>query len=352
VKDEETTSMMRLANHFSRCRALVLCALAACTPTGDAPAGSSGAATSKAAGSAVTSATSGANVGTTPPAGGAGATPLRALPVGAPLAIGVTLHPYYSWTKNVVGDAPAVEVRSLLPGDVDAGNYQPRPEDIQKLAGLQAIVSNGLGHDDFIHDMIKASGNAGLAVLRPNEGTPTIAAQHGGSVNSHTFISFTNAIQQTYAIEKALSALRPDAAEKFRANAGEYAKRLRVIKAGAAQKLAAAKITRVVTVHDGYSYLCQELGIDIAGVVEPAHGLVPSANEMAAMVELLKKEKIRVVLTEETFPDKLLEVLRAAGDVKVYVITHIASGEYTADKFEKEMQKNVDTLVQALVTDA
>jgi zinc transport system substrate-binding protein len=339
----------RLVTWMWRCAAAGLCALGACTPAGDVPAASSGSGTSSAAASTAVPAASATAAGAaTPPAGA----PLRALPAGSPLAIGVTLHPYYSWAKNVVGDAPGVEVRSLLPGDVDAGNYQPRPEDIQKLAGLQAIVTNGLGHDDFINDMIKASGNAGLAVLRPNEGTPTIRAQHGGSINSHTFISFTNAIQQTYAIEKALSALRPDAAEKFRANAGEYAKRLRLIKAGAAQKLAAAKITRVVTVHDGYSYLCQELGIDVAGVVEPAHGLVPSAQELAAMVELLEKEKIRVVLTEETFPDKLLEVLRAAGDVKVYVITHIASGEYTADKFEKEMQKNVDTLVQALVTDA
>jgi hypothetical protein len=35
--------------------------------------------------------------------------------------------------------------------------------------------------------------------------------------------------------------------------------------------------------------------------------------------------------------------------VRVYIISHIASGAYTADKFEKEMQKNVDTMIEALV---
>ena len=35
---------------------------------------------------------------------------------------------------------------------------------------------------------------------------------------------------------------------------------------------------------------------------------------------------------------------------KVYIISHIASGPYTADKFEREMQNNVDTMVRALVT--
>src|SRR5262249_37739501 len=97
-----------------------------------------------------------------------------------------------------------------------------------------------------------------------------------------------------------------------------------------------------------YSYLCQEFGIEVAGVVEPAHGLVPSAAELGEIVELVKREKIQVVLSEESFPDKLLQVLRDAGGVRVYVITHIASGEYTADKFEKEMAKNADTLVAAL----
>ena len=77
-------------------------------------------------------------------------------PATPPLKVGVTLHPYYSWTMNVVGDT-GVEVRPILPGEVDAGDYQPRPEDIKKLADLDAIVVNGVGHDDFIFDMIKAS---------------------------------------------------------------------------------------------------------------------------------------------------------------------------------------------------
>ena len=45
-------------------------------------------------------------------------------------------------------------------------------------------------------------------------------------------------------------------------------------------------------------------------------------------------------------------MLREEASVKVYTITHIASGTFTADKFEREMQKNVDTMVRALVTEA
>ena len=268
------------------------------------------------------------------------------------LKIGVTLHPYFSWTKNVVGDLPGYEVRPILPGEIDAGDYQPRPDDIKKLADLDAIVINGIGHDDFILPMLKASGNTKVVIIRPNETTPQIHAVHGSSVNSHTFISFTNAIQQTYAIQRAIAALRPQDAVALQRHAGDYARRLRLIKSKAALQLAEAKITRVVTVHDGYGYLLQEFGLEVAGVVQPAHGLTPSAAELRDMVKLLQREKIRVVFSEETFPAQMLKVLKDEGGVKVYIITHIASGAYTADKFEKEMQRNVDTMIRALVTEA
>lgn len=268
-----------------------------------------------------------------------------------PLRVGVTLHPYYSWTKNVAGDT-GIEVVPILPGEVDAGNYQPRPEDIRKIASLDAIVVNGLGHDGFIDGMIQASGNERLMVIRPNEGTPLLKSKRGGAINSHTFISFSNAIQQTYAIAKALGELRPALAGQLQKNAVAYARKLRQIKARGAARLAGARIGRVVTVHDGYGYLMQEFGIEIAGVVEPAHGLVPSAAELGEMVALLKREKIRVVFAEEGFPEPLLKVLRDEGHARAYRIAHIASGAYTADKFEKEMQRNVDAMVRALVTDA
>jgi zinc transport system substrate-binding protein len=266
------------------------------------------------------------------------------------LKVGVTLHPYFSWVANIAAGCP-IEVRGVLPGEIDAGNYQPSPDDIRKLVDLDAIIINGIGHDDFINDMIKASGNARLKIIRPNDEAATLRAAHGTAINSHTFLSFTNAIQQTYAIARALGALRPDLAPRLQENASAYAKRLRGIKNAAATELAGAKITRVVTVHDGYSYLLQEFGLDVAGVVEPAHGLVPSAAELQQMVQLIQREHIKVVLSEESFPKPLLKVLQDTTGARVYLISHVATGAYSADEFERVMKQNADVLVRALVKD-
>ena len=268
-----------------------------------------------------------------------------------PLRVGVTLHPYYSWTANVIAGVPGAEVVPVLPGEIDAGNYQPSPDDIAKIAKLDAIVINGIGHDDFIRDMIKASGNTHLTIIEANAETPLVKGAHGDAPNSHTFISFTNAIQQTKLIAKKLGELRPASADAFAANASAYVDKLRALQSAAAQKLAGAKIKRVVTVHDGYTYLLQEFGIELAGVVQPAHGLTPSAKELGDMIALMKQEKLTIVLTEEDFPEKLLATLRDATGAKVYIISHVAVGAYSPTEFETVMSKNAGTLVQALVTD-
>jgi zinc transport system substrate-binding protein len=55
------------------------------------------------------------------------------------------------------------------------------------------------------------------------------------------------------------------------------------------------------------------------------------------------------VFSEATFPEPLLKVLREEAGVTVFIISHIASGPFTPDKFEREMQQNVDTMIRALV---
>lgn len=264
----------------------------------------------------------------------------------APLRVGVTLHPYYSWTARVTAGLP-VTVVPVLPGDVDAGSYQPRPDDVKALASLDALVVNGLGHDDFVFEMLKASGNTRCVVLRPNEGAALLKGPGGGAVNSHTFLSLTNAIQQSYALARALGALRPEWAPTLTKNAGAYARALRALKASATRRLEGAKETRVVTVHDGYGYLLQELGLELVGVVEPAHGLVPSAAELAEVVALLRRERVRVVLSEERFPPALGRVLEEAG-ATVTVVSHVATGAYSPERFEVEMARSLDALLAAV----
>src|SRR5690606_13059417 len=71
------------------------------------------------------------------------------------LRVGVTLHPYYSFVVNVVGDR--AEVVPVIPAGFNPHAYEPRTEDIKRVGSLDVMVLNGVGHDDFAARMIAAS---------------------------------------------------------------------------------------------------------------------------------------------------------------------------------------------------
>jgi zinc transport system substrate-binding protein len=280
---------------------------------------------------------------------------LAAFPLdAAPLRVGVTLHPYYSWVKHVVAGTD-VEVVSILPGDVDIDGYTPAAQDIARLGTLDVLVKNGLGHDAVIDGMVAAANTPRLIVVAINQETATLPEVRGKAPNSHTFLSLTNAVQQSALLARTLGQILvdqgapPATALRLQENAAGYSKTLRRMLGNAKAKLEHARVRRVVTVHDGYGYLLQELGLELVGVVEPAHGLLPSAAELADLIALVRREKIEVVFAEERFPRALAVPLEEAG-VRTYVISHVATGPYRTERFEEEMQKNLDTIVAALTT--
>ena len=72
------------------------------------------------------------------------------------LSIGVTLQPYYSFVANIVKDK--ADVIPVVRLDLyDSHSYQPKPEDIKKMSELDILVVNGIGHDEFIFDILNAS---------------------------------------------------------------------------------------------------------------------------------------------------------------------------------------------------
>jgi zinc transport system substrate-binding protein len=264
----------------------------------------------------------------------------------APMKIGVTLHPYYSWTARVTEGLP-VELVPVVPGDVDIGSYQPRPQDVATLTTLDVLVENGLGHDAFLDEMVRAAGNETLTRIKLNEGTPLLKSHAGAAPNSHTFLSMGNAALQAYTLARALAQLRPEWRPALERNAAAFAKRLRAMRASTVSALSGVKQRRVITVHDGYAYLLQELGLEVAGVVEPAHGLLPSASELGDVVQLLKARQVSVVFSEETFPSAMAKVLEEAG-ARVVVVSHIATGAFTPERFEVELQRNLDAILQVM----
>jgi zinc transport system substrate-binding protein len=281
-------------------------------------------------------------------------------PAAKRLRIGITLHPYFSYVANIVGDK--ADVVPLIPAGFNPHAYEPRAEDIQRIGGLDVAVLNGIGHDDFADRMIAASSKPDLPVIEANAQVPLLAAvgsaanagrgkdTSGNVVNPHTFLSVAASIAQVNTIARELGKLDPANAETYRANARAYTQKLRKLRADALAQLTKAPgaSLRVATIHGAYDYLLREFGLEVTAVVEPAHGIDPSPAQLKATVDMLRKLDVKVIFSEVDFPSAYVDTIRRETGVRLYALTHISYGEYTKDKFEKDTAHNLATVVKAI----
>jgi len=122
------------------------------------------------------------------------------------IKIGITLLPYYSFVANIVKDR--AEVIPIVKAEgFDSHTYQPKVEDIERASKVDAIVINGVGHDEFVYKIIDAVDKKDRpVVINANKDVPLmpVAGTLGNEkiMDSHTFISITAAIQQVHNITK------------------------------------------------------------------------------------------------------------------------------------------------------
>jgi zinc transport system substrate-binding protein len=269
------------------------------------------------------------------------------------LKVGITLHPYYSFVTSIVGDR--ADVIPLIDADANPHGYAPQPGDMVRMTSMDVLVVNGIGHDAWAFEILDAAGKRGkLKLIYANDGVSLIpvAGAPGGEkvVNPHTFISTTAAIQQVYTIARQLGGLDPANATYFRDNARRYALEIRKLRAQFDAQVANADLAkfRCATMHSGYDYILQELGLQVTAVIEPRHGVEPTARQLTETVDRIKAAKVNVLFAEKYFASKLSDTIKKETGVKMYSISHISSGKYTPGKFIEEMRENLATLAQAI----
>ncbi|PSU43440.1 ABC transporter substrate-binding protein [Photobacterium frigidiphilum] len=268
------------------------------------------------------------------------------------LTIGITLQPYYSYVKAVVGDK--ANVLPLVDAGFNPHNYLPQPNDLRRLKQMDVIVVNGIGHDDFALKVIKAANRDDLIVIEANKDVPLLPALGesvgDGAVNPHTFVGLSTTIQKVYTIASELAKIDPDNARTYRKNARAYATQFRMMKREAMLTLGDLDTAgmKVATTHNAYGYILQEFGVDVATVIEPAHGVEPSASQLQGTIEKIRASGIDVLFYELNMPNRYVETIEEATGVQLYRFSHMTHGEYESDKVAIEMKENLTTLVEAM----
>ncbi len=274
------------------------------------------------------------------------------------LNIGVTLHPYYSWAKNIVRDTGTIT--PVIPEGSDPHTYQPKPDDLANLRNLDVLIVNNLGHDEFFKPMLNAADLKDMTVIDTSKGLPLIPSyghkspikgkESKVSYNSHTYISITGSIQQMQLVARELGKLCPENGRLYKKNTRSYAKSLRLMLSDTLAKIDELDTNklRIATVHDGYAYMFQELGIEVSAVVQPRHGIEPSARQLQDTIKRIKRANINILFTEIDYKKKYVDIIFEETGCRIFSLSHISNALYSADIFTQSMQNNFNDIIQAL----
>lgn len=268
------------------------------------------------------------------------------------LTVGITLQPYFSYVKAVVGDL--AEVLPLVDEGFNPHNYQPQTNDLRRLNMMDVIVVNGIGHDDFALKVIAAADRSDLIVIQANKDVPLLPAMGqsvgNGAVNPHTFVGISTTIQKVYTIANEMAKIDPDNAKLYRKNARAYALKFRKMKHQAMLELSDINTSgmKVATTHNAYGYILQEFGVEVTAVIEPAHGVEPSASQLQETIKKIRQSGIDVLFYELNMPNRYVNTIEKETGIKLYRFSHMTHGAYQVDKVEIEMSKNLQTLVEAM----
>ncbi|MBI5382496.1 MAG: zinc ABC transporter substrate-binding protein [Opitutae bacterium] len=240
----------------------------------------------------------------------------------APLRV-VTLHSVLTEIATEVG-GPEVAVTALLKAGADPHTFNPAPTDVRTLAQAELILGSGFGLEPYLDKLVANSGTkARIALARAviRETVPT-ACRHGGHAHTHEEIDphwwhgLANVRAVTQLVRDQLAALRPAAAAQFAARATAYAARLDQLAAWAQTEIATLPPARrqLVTSHEAFGYLARDFGFTIHSLQGVNPEAEPSARALAALIDLIKRERIRAVFPDSTENPKLLAaMLRESG---------------------------------------
>ena len=285
-------------------------------------------------------------------------------------------------TTTLVGDVVAniggdhINLSVLIPANVDEHGYEPTPQDAAKVARADLVFMNGVGLEQFIEKLMNnASGKAPLAAV--SEGVPLLQGSMDAEVDEasmpeastpapkdtnqtlnsgdpHVWMDPNNVLIWIDNIEKALSTADPQHAAGYQKNAAAYRQQIKDLDAWTRQQTEQIPANRrkLVTDHLVFTYFAKRYGFEQVGAVVPGYSTMasPSAHELAALEDSIKKLKVQVIFVGNTVNPSLSE--RVAQDTHTQLV-HILTGSLTdasgpAPTYIQYIQYNVNAIVKAL----
>lgn len=240
------------------------------------------------------------------------------------LQVVTTLFPVYDFARVIGGER--VEVSLLLPPGVEPHNFEPRPEDVIRLAKADLFAFTNRYMEPWAAAMLKGVDNRDLVVVDASAGAVFIPVaeadehegsgeaggghHHEGGMDPHIWLSIPNAERMVENIRDGLTRKDPAGGDYYRKNAAAYRVRLEELDNKFREGLAGCRQHFFLHGgHNAFGYLAKQYGLHYLSAYAVSANAEPTPRQLMALVDQMKKNSLHVIFYEELLSPRVAEMI-------------------------------------------
>jgi ABC-type Zn uptake system ZnuABC Zn-binding protein ZnuA len=255
---------------------------------------------------------------------------------------------------------PYVRVTSLLNGYENEHTYAPKPSDLVAIRNARLLFEVGIGLEVWVASLVKNAGGPALRVITTSKGIALIRdhQDHDGSEkegagkepggNPHVWLDPESAATMMRHITESLVAVDPSHATEYRKNQAAYLTRLDQLRKELTERIAHLADRRFIAHHAAWPYFARRFGFQIVGTIHAQSGAEPSARQLQHLVTTIKKERVKVIVSEIQLNQRMPELLAKESGARVIVLTTLPGGLPGTETYLDMLRYNVLQLANAL----
>src|SRR6266849_585196 len=263
--------------------------------------------------------------------------------------------------QEVGGDRISVE--SIAKGYQDPHFVEAKPSFLLKLRQADLLIVVGLQLEiGWLPPLITQSGNPRIQVGAPGyfdasqfaeileipTGTTTRAE---GDVhplgNPHYWLDPDNGRRIAKGIAAKLAEMDPPDQAYFQQREQDFEKRLAEAEKRWDAQMAPYRGRKIVTYHRSWPNFAKHFGLDVIGYVEPRPGIPPTPSHTLELVNLMKRENVKIELIEPYFDLKTPNSIASMTGGKVLQMMPSVGGKPVITDYFKLFDYDVNLLIQA-----
>jgi len=238
-----------------------------------------------------------------------------------------------------------VSVDYLCRGDQDPHFLEVLPSYMLKLRNADIVFKIGLDLEKWLPQLIDGSRNDKLELIdlskdisKKEVPTAKVDASQGDVHpygNPHYWLDPENAKIMAEEIYNALTDFSSQYADYFKKNLDNFNKEIDSNMKNWTSKLSGLKQKNIITFHKSWVYFETRFGLNVVGNVEPKPGIPPTPSHDADLIQLIKKDKIKIILMENYYSDSAPNHISESTGIKVVKVPVAVYGIEGVDSYIK-----------------